>query len=280
MVKAVAVGPEDGDDRVMDDAEHARRLLEILTSPLAPEEPVDAYGTGPDGIDRYDGFGTEVRVTTVTVVPGEHGAQIEVGFVIDTPDLPDVPAGSVLLPFAAEWREAQGYASPELHAPHLARDVMLGAGAHITAHLRGPERPHPLPDADEQHALLLEVLGLAGVVAEMAPGRLSARRPRSGRELTALVTSEQWGQVLQRRGARRGRLLEHFNELLASAHRDDVYLVFWDGDLVRSVRAELPPVGGTLRALLAMQAAGPPQLGPNDGWFAYRPGARNDELPG
>lgn len=114
---------------------------------------------------------------------------------------------------------------------------------------------------------------------EIAPGRLSVRHPRSGRELTALVTPEQWEQVLQRH-APRDQLLEHFSELLASAHRDDVFLVFWDGDLVRSVREELPPVSGTFRALLAMRAAAPPALGPNDGWFAYGPGARNDELPG
>jgi hypothetical protein len=265
----------------MDDAEHARRLQEILTRPLDPDEPVDAYGTGSDGIDRYDGFGTEVQVTSVAVVPGEHGPQVEVGFLLDVPDLPDVPgAGSVLLPFAAEWREAQGYASPALHAPHLARDVMRGARDHIGAHMRAPQRPHPLPDADEQHALLLEVLGLEGLVEERAPGRLTVRHPRGARELTALVTPEQWEQVLQRHGAERNRLIEHFSELLASGHRDDVFLVFWDGDLVRSVREELPPVGGTLRALLAMQAAGPPALGPNDGWYAYRPSTRNDELPG
>ena len=42
----------------MEDEEYARELFAILTRPLHPDDPVDAYGTGPDGIDRYDGFGT------------------------------------------------------------------------------------------------------------------------------------------------------------------------------------------------------------------------------
>lgn len=265
----------------MEDEEYARELFAILTRPLHPDDPVDAYGTGPDGIDRYDGFGTEVHVTSIDVVAGQHGAQIEVGFSLAVPEAEDVPAaGSVLLPFAAEWREAQGHTSPAVHAPWVARDVMRGAGSHHTAHRRRADPPRPLPDTEEQHTLLLEVFGFWGEVEEVAPGRLSVRRPPGRRSLTVLVTPEQWSQVLQLHDIRRAWLFEHFSELLASG-TDAHFLVFWEGDLVRSVREELPPVDGSLRALLAMQAAGPPKLGPNDGWYAYRPlPTEDDELPG
>ncbi|HEV2796795.1 MAG TPA: hypothetical protein VGV65_04190, partial [Nocardioides sp.] len=90
----------------MDDQEYARQLFAILTRPLDPDEPVDAHGTRADGIDRCDGFGTDVRVTALEAVPGQHGNQIDIAFELDLPDhLSQVPeTGSLLLPVDAEWR--------------------------------------------------------------------------------------------------------------------------------------------------------------------------------
>ncbi len=264
----------------MDDEEYARRLFEILTTPLGSDDPVDAYGTGPDGIDRHDGFGTEVRVRSIDVVPGEHGTQLEIGFMIDVPDDLDVPAeGSTLLPVAAEWREAQGCQDPRAYAPWVARAVWGAAGRHIDAHRGTPQEDAPAPDRETQRSLLLDVLHQAsadgeGSIEEVAPGRFVGRRSLTHQSWTILVTPDQWEHVVQRHGPRRAWLLEHFSELLASGHRDERFLVFWEGDLVRSTREELPPVSGSLRALFAMQASGPPNLGPEDGWYAYPPGSQ------
>ncbi len=58
----------------MDDTAYVSELFGILTNP-APTgiDPDDPYGQADDGIDRYDGFGRDVRVTSARVVPGEHG---------------------------------------------------------------------------------------------------------------------------------------------------------------------------------------------------------------
>lgn len=263
----------------IDDEEYARRLFDILTRPLDPDEPVDAYGTGADRIERYDGFGTDVRVTSVDVVPGPYGSQLDIGFVLDVPSGMDVPAeGSVLLPLDAEWRSAQGYEEPSSYAPWAASALMRSAGRHIDAHRQQPERDADLPDRETQRALLIEVLQQEGQFEERAPGRFVARRSSADPARTVLVTPDQWEEVVRKHGTRRSWLLEHFSELLASGHRDERFLVFWEGDLVRSTREELPPVNGSLRELMAMQAAGPPPAGA--AWYAHAPDTTDDELPG
>lgn len=258
----------------MDDEQYARHVFAILTRPLDPDEPVDAYGTGADRIERYDGFGTDVRVTSVDVVPGPYGSQLDIGFVLDRDKLPeDVPAeGSLLLPLAAEWRAAQGYDEPSAYAPWAASALMRSAGRHIDAHRPKPEHDADLPDRDTQRALLHEVLQLEGEFEELAPGRFVVRRSPARPDRTFLVTPDQWEEVLRKHGIRRSRVLEHFSELLASGHPDELFLVFWEGDLVRSTREELPPVNGSLRQLMAMQASGT-HPDPNAGWYASRPGS-------
>ena len=239
----------------MEDEDYARELYEILTRPLDPDEPVDAYGMGRDRIDRYDGYGTDVRVTSLDVVPGEHGDQIEVGFVFDVDYLGPAPAeGSLRLPFAAEWRAAQGFAYPALHAPWVAWGVMRGVGRHLDAHPPGSTPDHDLPDRATQWSLLLERLGREGDVTEVAPGRVVVRR-RGVADLTVVITPDEWEHVLRRHGAPTSARVDFYDELLASGHPDEVFVVFWDGDLVRSVRGELPPVNGSLREIAALQAA-------------------------
>lgn len=270
------------DDQAMDDEEYARHLFEVLARPLDPDETVDEYGMGADLIDRYDGFGTEVRVTSIGVVPGEHGTQVEVAFAIDVPDDLEVPAeGLVLLPVAAEWRQAQGVQEPAAYAPWAARAILRAARCHIDAHRGAPREDAPVPDCETQRALLDDVLKQEsafgeGSFEEVAPGRFVVRRSPGHQPWTILVSPDQWEQVVRRHGSRKTWLLAHFSELLASGHHDDRFLVFWEGDLVRSIREELPPVDGWLRALLALRAAGPPHLGPGDGWFAYRPDTPED----
>lgn len=251
----------------MDDEDYAQELFAILTRPLDPDEPRDAYGTGADGIDRHGGFGTEVVVTSVAAVPGPYGSRLEVGFRLEVPAGEDVPAEGVFhLPLAREWREASGYGAPATYAPDVARGTERAVREHISSH--GAVEPTAVPDRDVQRALLHKALGSFYDVEVVAPDRIELRRAGQV-EWTVLVTPDQWEQVVRRHGRRPDWLQEHFSELLASGSRDDSYLVFWEGDLVKSVRAELPPVSGSTRNLNAARARGPI---PGAGWFAYRPG--------
>lgn len=73
----------------MDDATYVQTLLAILTNPSPTGvDPDDPCGQADDGIDRYDDFGRDVRVTSARVVPGEHAPMLEVGFALDVPDDP------------------------------------------------------------------------------------------------------------------------------------------------------------------------------------------------
>lgn len=253
----------------MDDEDYARELFAILTRPLDPDEPRDAYGTGTDGIDRHSGFGTEVVVTSVAAVPGPYGSRLEIAFRLERPVGADVPAeGMFHLPLAREWREASGYGAPATYAADVARETERAAGRHIDAHRRPEEPETELPDRDVQRALLHKALGSFYDVEVVAPDRFELRHAGQV-EWTVLVTPDQWEQVVRRHGRRPDRLQEHFSELLASGSRDDSYLVFWEGDLVKSVRAELPPVRGSVRDLQRAIERGPV---PGAVWFAYRPG--------
>lgn len=234
----------------MDDEEYARQLFDILTRPV--DESVNQFAPGGDRIDREGGFGTEVRVTSVHVVTGEHGAELEVGFVMDVPDRPafrDVPAtGSVRLPADAEWRELSGYAEPTAYASAVAYQVMAAGRQLVVSN----ERPRPrradrdLPGRDEQWALLLEHLGYEGPVREVGKGRVEVTRTWDGIEsvLTVVVTPDEWEQLLHRNGTGVG-FGDWFGPLVATMQEDEGFLVYWRDDLHASTREELPPVRGT-----------------------------------
>lgn len=260
----------------MDDEDYARELFEILTRPLDPDEPVDNYGTGSDGIDRYDGFGTEVRVTSIDVVPGPYGAQIEVGFLLDLPpELADVPSsGSLLLPLDAEWRQVSGLDEPEDYAPRIASSLMAEVRRHVSAYRPGPGagRGYEPPDREEQHAMLLHVLSRSGDVEEQAPGRYLVR-DEDGNELEVILTPDQWEQVLRKHGAPRDQRFDHYEELLASTPPEERFLVFWSGDLAASTREKLPPAKVPLPPLrdVRQRIAEAEASGKDYGWFAYTP---------
>lgn len=255
----------------MDDVDYARQVYEILTAPPDPE--ILPGHLGDDWIDRSDGFGTDVKVTAITVVPGDHGNQLDIAFVLDLPDDVVVPReGSLLLPLDAEWREVSGYTEPEDYAPHIAARLVRHIHEHVRAHQPSRDNDRDLPARAEQHAMLLEVLGREGEVEQQAPNRYVVRR--EGRiDLTVLLTADQWEQVIRRHGLRRVWLLEHFDELFASTPREECFLVFWDGHATTSTREELPPakkpfpsLRETRRRLAEARASGR-----DFGWFAYTP---------
>ncbi|WP_457206666.1 hypothetical protein [Nocardioides sp. P5_C9_2] len=236
----------------MDDAAYVRELFAILTNPSPTGiDPADPYGQADDGIDRYDGFGRDVRVTSARVVAGEHAPMMELGFVLDLPAAPDldgVPAeGSFLLPVDAEWRRLSGYDDPADHAPEVARRVQRAAARHVQRHRFGAQTlsTAALPDRSRQWQMLLDGLAKEGQVREPAPGRFElALRGQDDRSpvVTVVVTPDQWGRVVLRHGVHLAPgdfFMEKFGPLdpLRQA-----FVVFWEDDLVASSREELPPV--------------------------------------
>ena len=235
----------------MDDEAYVQGLLAILTNPEPSGiDPADPYGQADDRIDRYDGFGRELRVTSAAVVPSEHGAMVELGFVLDLPDdlvAAGVPReGTLRLPVAAEWRSASNYDDPADYAPEVARQLMRSIHRHVGAHRpRTPTAP-TLPGRGEQWQLLLELLGRHGEVTEVSHGRLQV--VRDGNVRTQLITPDQWEQELLASGVNlyEGHVLDLFWDtqihLSDPPPPDEAYLVHWDGKVQRSVREALPPV--------------------------------------
>lgn len=259
----------------MDDVDYARQLYEILTAPPGPE--VTPGGLGDDWIDRCDGFGTDVEVTAIGVVPGDHGSQLDIAFVLDLPEDIDVPReGSLLLPLDAEWRELSGYAEPEDYAPRIAMRLVRHIYEHVRAHKPSEDDEPDLPARDVQHVVLLEVLGQQGAVEQQAADRYVVRN--GGREdLVVLLTSDQWERVVRRHGPGRADLLAYFDELFASTPREERFLVFWAGDATTSMREKLPPVEKPFPPLreIRRQLDDARASGQRFGWFAYPPGPRD-----
>ncbi len=65
----------------------------------------------------------------------------------------------------------------------------------------------------------------------------------------------------------------YISELVGPRDEDEKFLVFYRGDMVRSVRGELPPVRGrAFERRIARSRAEHPDA--EFGWFAYRPEPR------
>jgi hypothetical protein len=270
----------------MDDGEYVRELLAILTRPLDPDEAVDHYGTGRDRIDRHDGFGRDVRVTSARVVSGEHAPMLELGFVLDLPDDPqlaDVPdTGTLLLPIDAEWRRLSGYDDPADYAAHVALRVVMQVHRHVRMHQPSAPPRADVPRRAQQWQVLLDGLGGGGRVRQVAPGRLETSLDWDQDEpqvVTVLVTPEQWERVVVHHGVDLAPD-DYFADLLGPLQEDERFIVFWDDDLARSTRAGLPPVRGTavqrrMEAALAAAREENPEV--TFGWYARTPGTPPQE---
>lgn len=95
------------------------------------------------------------------------------------------------------------------------------------------------PDAHWQ--ILLAALSDEGAVREVAPGRIEVHGPE-GAVVTVVVTPGQWEQVLADHVG--GDVDLYFAELLGPRQDDETFLVFYNGNLSRSIREKLPPVRG------------------------------------
>jgi hypothetical protein len=97
--------------------------------------------------------------------------------------------------------------------------------------------------------MLLDGLTAAGggASAEVSPGRIAVRTAgdddhidTSSSVVTVIVTPGQWEELLAARAL--GNVEMYLAELLGPRDPDERFLVFYRGDLVRSIREELPPV--------------------------------------
>jgi hypothetical protein len=265
------------------------KLLAIVTNPeptgIAPE---DTYGLADDGIDRWNGFGREIWVESLEVVDGEYGPELEVtvGLAVPTDETSRIPGRAVTrVPFEREWRRLSGYESPADYAPYVAREAESAAASHVDRHRAAAsasaaaESPRDrLPARDVQWRLLLAALAVeGGPPLEVSQGRIEVRladgddrADADSPVVTVIVTPDQWEDVLTTHGWR--QVETYVAELLGPRDPDEHFLVFYRGDLVRSVREELPPVRGTAagRRLGAVRPGG---------WFAVAPPHRNQQRP-
>lgn len=288
----------------MSDEEYVAALLAILTNP-APTgiDPADPYGRADDGIDRFDGFGRDVRVSGLQVVNGPHGDELEVSFVLslpaEDPDWEGVPeGGSTRVPFDAEWRRLSELGDPAAYAPQVATRVMWAARDHATQHQHGGRRARArtewrararagLPNRETQRQLLLQTFAGEGEVTQVAPDRfeLRLRRDSNGdptdgiagtaaleavpEVITFVLTPEEWEEVLV--DQYKDDLGLYLAETLADPDPDERFVVFYRGSLHRSTRAQLPPVRGRARERAWARLRAEHPLGPSDGWYAFEP---------
>lgn len=301
----------------MSDEEYVATLRAILTNP-APTgvDPADPYGRAEDGIDRYEGFGRDVRVSDLQVVDGPYGDELEVSFVLSLPagdaDWNGVPEdGSTRVPFDAEWRRLSEFGEPADYAPQVAAKVMWAARDHAVNHQHGGRLVRTqaewraaaraaLPGRETQRQLLLQTLAGEGEVAQLAQDRfeLHLRREAHGgpaqgpagpgvldaapEVITFVLTPEEWEEVLVDEYQDDLRL--YLAETLADPDPDERFVVFYDGSMQRSTREQLPPVRGRARERAWARWRAEHPLGPGDGWYAYNPNDRErlddpDRLP-
>lgn len=244
----------------MDNDAYVQSLLAILTNPHPTGiDPDDPYRQADDGIDRHDGFGREVWIESIRTSHGEHGPELEIEFGLKVPlwARRRVPRrGSVRLPFEQNWRHLSGFDDPADYATEVARQVQVAAYSHVDRHRQGRDWSAArdrvragLPDRGAQWRMLLDGLNEGGTAVEASPGRIDVQLgdgedgdAGSRDVITVVVTPDQWEDVLVDHV--HGDVNLYLLELLGPRDNDERFVVFYQGDLVRSSREELPPVRG------------------------------------
>ena len=242
---------------MLDDHSYVDRLRAIF----AANDPAD-------GIDREDGFGTEVRVADLRQVPGEHGAELEVEYELDVPPRlrPEVSSrGSTRVEFGEEWRRLSGFEDPADYAPTIAKHVWFAAGRQVQ---QGRDEPSPsrdevdatVPGKDVLFERLLTELTESGEVELVEPGAIRIDEHLGGAQPVEIrVTPSQWREYVVGcemnawtdsgvdawdPGDGFGMALLFLDEMIGSRYEDEHFVVFYRDDFERSVRSELPPVRG------------------------------------
>jgi hypothetical protein len=209
-----------------------------------------------------------------------------VGLAVPADETERIPSRVVArMPFEREWRRLSGYESPTDYAPYVAREAESAATSHVERH-RVAASASPaiesargrLPARDVQWGLLLSALATEGGPAvEVSPGRIEVRladcddsTDADSPGVTVIVSPDEWADVLAAHGWRHVEM--YVAELLGPRDPDEHFVVFYRGDLVRSIREELPPVRGRARAgRLGEERPG--------GWFAVAKPPRKTRQP-
>lgn len=251
-------------------------------------------GDPADGIDRHDGFGSDVRIVGLSPVDDADFPELEVAFELELPRrrrFRNVPrTGTTRVLFGAEWLAASGFETPSSYAPEVARHVQLAAVQLVQGvidrkrvarvDLDAVDRSVP-PASVLWEQLMSDLRGDHVSVALVEDGviEVAAEWMEGDGTMRVHVTPDQWRELVVRSevGARMdsgidassaghgpGLAMFHLDEEIGSADEDENHVVFFRGGFHRSVRAELPPVAG--RGL-----DWPPTEGSGDGWLAFGP---------
>ncbi len=176
----------------MDDEQYVATLLGVLTNPTPTGiDPDDPDGQAGDGIDRYGGFGSDVRVTGLRVVDRPHGDELEVRFTVALPTRDPgwegvSDHGATRVPFDAQWRRLSELTDPVAYAREVASRVMAAARDHVALHPHGERLARVraewragarvrLPDRKTQWSLLLEAVAGEGDAIQVAQDRIELR---------------------------------------------------------------------------------------------------------
>ena len=211
-----------------------------------------------------DMLGDDIVVTDLRPAGGRPWPRAEATFRLTSPppDWQGPTHGSAFAPLSQEWRYDSGYEDAHDYAQLLANEVERAAYRLVEP--SPPADPPTQEQVAERWGWLLDRLALAGTVRQEAHGRLLVTE-EDGSSFTVLVTPEQWALI--------GEPLDpesddpqDFNQL----NPQDTYLVFYEDDLVWSVRPELPPVGWGAeikRQFREARAQGRTDVG----WYAFDP---------
>lgn len=209
-------------------------------------------------------LGEDLVVIAVRAAGGRPWPRAEVAFRLASPPpgWQGPTHGSAYAPLAPEWRYASGHEEPSDYSQLLADEVERAAHRLTSP---PPRATVPTPEqVAERWQWLLDRLALNGAVRQEAHGRMVVAGA-DGTSFTVLVTPEQWALI--------GEPLDpqsddpqDFNQL----NPEDAYLVFYEDDLVWSVRPDLPPVrwGAEIRRQYREAVA---QGRTDVGWYATDP---------
>jgi len=216
------------------------------------------------------GTGSGARVGAMRIVRDSGFDELEIAFDA-VREGEDVGSGTVRVDIDRDWRELSGYDDPGSYLSEVVR--ALERAAHQVT--RG--WTDPVLDPDDAWADLRRNLGYHGTVREIDDGRLEVTSS-NGDVFTVVVTREQWAEVWAHETD------DFFHDLLGPRHRDEVYVVFHRGDLVASVREQLPPVASLefrelherMLRLRDETLARDPNA--DFGWYAVRPDGSKDRF--
>jgi hypothetical protein len=183
-----------------------------------------------DGLDRSDGLGEDHCIECLCVVAGEDGFDdLEVTVAVDGRRVV-----SRLL-FDRAWRAESGLDDPPAYAAFV---VARWRSARVDgARSTGAPAPDPVTYAELEHALRRRHAGATRTRFGVLEGV-----GEDGEPFFVHVTPREWRQFAADRPDPVGDLEERID----ARWDDEAHIVFFRGDVHRSIRAELPPVRSML----------------------------------